>query len=121
MKLTTTIARNLEPPSGKTDHIEWDEDFPGFGVRVRVGRNRLSRMWVYQYDIAGRTRRVTVGNVNAISIQDARIVVNSINSGWNSVHRDSCARRAVQKPFQVKAGELIFRAFADMRGKCRQR
>ena len=70
--MTTAIARNLEPPSGKTDHIEWDEDFPGFGIRLRVGRNRVSRMWVYQYDIAGRTRRITLGNVNAISIQDAR-------------------------------------------------
>jgi len=71
-KLTTAIARNLEPPSGKTDHIEWDEDFPGFGIRLRVGRNRVSRMWVYQYDIAGRTRRITLGNVNAIGIDDAR-------------------------------------------------
>jgi integrase len=71
MKLTTAVARNLEPPSGKTDHIEWDEDFPGFGVRLRVGRNRISRMWVYQYDISGRTRRITLGNVNAIPIQDA--------------------------------------------------
>jgi hypothetical protein len=65
MKLTTAIARNLEPPSGKTDYIEWDEDFPGFGVRVRLGRNRVSRTWVYQYDFAGRTRRITLGNVNA--------------------------------------------------------
>jgi integrase len=72
MKLTTTIARNLELPSGKTDHFEWDDDFPGFGIRLRAGRKRVSRMWIYQYDIAGRTRRITLGNVNAISIQDAR-------------------------------------------------
>jgi hypothetical protein len=26
MKLTTEIARKLEPPSSKTDYIEWDED-----------------------------------------------------------------------------------------------
>ena len=70
-KLTTSSARTLEPPSGKTDYIKWDEDFPGFGVRVRVGRNRISRNWIYQYDIAGRTRRMTLGNVNAITIQDA--------------------------------------------------
>jgi hypothetical protein len=50
------IARNLEPKNGKTDHIEWDDEFPGFGVRLRVGRNRVSRMWIYQYDIAGRPR-----------------------------------------------------------------
>jgi hypothetical protein len=36
MKLTTIDARNLEPPTGKADHIEWDEDFPGFGIRLRV-------------------------------------------------------------------------------------
>jgi Arm domain-containing DNA-binding protein/integrase-like protein len=72
MKLTTAIARNLEPPSGKIDHIEWDEEFPGFGVRLRAGRSRVSRKWIYQYDIVGRTRRITLGNVNAISIQDAR-------------------------------------------------
>jgi integrase len=72
MKLTTDIARNLEPPSGKTDHFYWDEEFPGFGVRVRAGRNRVKRMWVYQSDIAGRTRRITLGHVNAIGIQQAR-------------------------------------------------
>jgi hypothetical protein len=60
MRLTTAIARNLEPPTGKADHIEWDEEFPGFGIRLRVGRNRISRMWVYQYDIASRTRRITI-------------------------------------------------------------
>jgi integrase len=72
MKLTTAIARNLSPPSGKTDHIEWDEDFPGFGVRLRAGLNKVSRMWIYQFDFAGRTRRITIGNVIAIGIEDAR-------------------------------------------------
>jgi integrase len=80
MKLTTTIARNLELPSGKTDHIEWDEDFPGFGIRLRVGRNKVSRMWVYQYDIGGRTRRHSIGNVNAIGIDDARKIAGQLQS-----------------------------------------
>src|SRR5215472_9566066 len=64
-KLTTAIARNLELPSGKTDHIEWDEDTPGFGVRMRAGRKKVKRSWIYQYDFAGRTRRITIGNVIA--------------------------------------------------------
>jgi integrase len=78
MKLKTTIARNLELPSGKTDHIEWDEDFPGFGVRLRAGRNRISRMWIYQYDIAGRTRRITIGNANAIGIEEAHKIAGQL-------------------------------------------
>jgi integrase len=93
MKLTTAIARNLEPPSGKTDHIEWAEDFPGFGVRLRVGRNGVSRMWVYQYDIAGRTRRITLGNVNAISIQDARKTAGEL-SGKVRLGRDPVMEKA---------------------------
>src|SRR5215831_2218917 len=80
MKLTTAIARNLELPSGKTDHIVWDEDFPGFGVRLRAGRNRVSRMWIYQFDIAGRTRRITIGNVNAIGMEDARKIAGKLQS-----------------------------------------
>ena len=86
MKLTTAVARNLQLPLGKNgriknDHIEFDDDFPGFGVRLRLndkGKNALlastaiSRTWVYQYDFAGRTRRMTIGNVIAIGIEDAR-------------------------------------------------
>ena len=56
----------------------WDKDFPGFGVRLRVGRNRISRKWVYQYDIAGHTRRKTLGNVNAIGIEDARKIAGQL-------------------------------------------
>jgi integrase len=85
MKLTTDIARNLELPSGKTgdkktDHIEWDEDFPGFGIRLRAGRDRVSRMWIYQYDIAGRTRRHTIGNANAIGIEAAHKTAGQLQS-----------------------------------------
>ena len=71
-KLTTANACELAPPSGKADHIVWDENFPGFGVRLRVGRNGISRMWVYQYDYAGCTRRKTLGNVSGMGIEDAR-------------------------------------------------
>ena len=38
-----------------------------------------------------------------------------------SIHRNPCARRAVQKPLQVKAGELIIRVLANMGRKRRQR
>jgi integrase len=80
MKLTTTIARNLELPSGKIDYVEFDDDFPGFGVRVRAGKKQIKRTWIYQYDIAGRTRRITIGNVVAIGIEDARKIAGQLQS-----------------------------------------
>jgi integrase len=93
MKLTTALARNLEPPNGKTDHFEWDDNFPGFGVRLRVGRNRIKRTWIYQYDIGRHTRRITLGNVNAISIQDARKTAGEI-SGKVRLGRDPMMEKA---------------------------
>jgi integrase len=92
-KLTTASARKLEPPSGKTDHFYWDEDFPGFGVRVRASRKRISRMWVYQFDIAGRTRRVTLGSVIAIGIEAARKTAGEI-SGKVRLGRDPVREKA---------------------------
>ena len=43
MKLTKANIGALELPAGKTDHIEFDEDMPGFGLRLRKGGKRV---WV---------------------------------------------------------------------------
>ena len=93
MKLTTAIARSLELPPGKTDHIEWDEDAPGFGVRLRAGRNKVSRTWIYQYDFAGRTRRITIGNVSIISIEIARKIAGQYQADVRHGH-DPVAEKA---------------------------
>jgi integrase len=95
MKLTTAIVRRLELPPGKTDHIKWDEDFPGFGVRLRKGKKGLSRTWIYQYDIAGHTRRRKIGNANAMGIEGAK----KIASGLQGVvlSGDDPARQKAEK------------------------
>jgi integrase len=113
MKLTTIDARNLEPPSGKADHIEWDEDFPGFGLRLRVGRNRVSRMWVYQYDIAGRTRRITLGNVNAISIRDARKAAGEV-SGKVRLGRDPVMEKAENRERAAHTFAKVMHSYLTM-------
>jgi len=103
MKLTTTIARNLELPSGKTDHIEWDDDFPGFGVRLRAGRKGVKRTWIYQYDFAGRTRRATIGNVNPMGIEDAKKIAGRLQG---EVRRGNDP--AQQKAEKLERAALIF-------------
>jgi Arm DNA-binding domain/Phage integrase family/Phage integrase, N-terminal SAM-like domain len=112
-KLTTIIARNLEPPSGKSDHIEWDEDFLGFGVRLRVGRNGVSRKWVYQYDIAGRTRRMTLGNVNAIGIQDARRTAGEV-SGKVRLGRDPVGEKAESRARAANTFASVMKNYLEM-------
>ena len=53
MKLTQKAIAALVLPEGKTDHIEWDSDLPGFGIRIRAGG---ARTWIYQYKIGNQNR-----------------------------------------------------------------
>jgi hypothetical protein len=39
MRLTAK-AIDLPLPKGKLDHIEFDDDIPGFGLRIRDGGSR---------------------------------------------------------------------------------
>jgi integrase len=68
MKLTAAIVTALTMPAGKTDHIEWDDAMPSFGVRLRNGR----KTFVCQYRFDGRTRRDTLGDVRNVTLDDAR-------------------------------------------------
>ena len=38
MKLTIKSAESIKLPKGKTDHIEFDDDIAGFGLRIPRGR-----------------------------------------------------------------------------------
>jgi integrase len=69
MKLTQKAIAALALPEGKTETIVFDEDLPGFGVRIRAGG---ARTWVYQYKIGNQHRRITLGNTTALSPARAR-------------------------------------------------
>ena len=43
MKLTAKTIAGIRLPAGKTDHIEWDDDLPGFGLRLRGSGDRCAR------------------------------------------------------------------------------
>ena len=60
MKFGVKNTPALQLPVGKSDHIYWDDDIPGLGVRVRAGG---SRMWIFQYAIGGKHKRMTLGAV----------------------------------------------------------
>ena len=48
---------------GKADFIAWDDDLPGFGLRVREGG---SRNYIVQYKIGKQNRRMTIGSTTCI-------------------------------------------------------
>ena len=49
--------------------IAFDDDLPGFGIRMRVGGKRT---WVVQYRVGRKQRRLTLGPVYAIDLDEAR-------------------------------------------------
>src|SRR5262245_32776790 len=69
MKLTVGRVSALRLPPGKTDHIAFDDDVPGFGIRLRDGG---SRSFVFQYKVGDRQRRMNLGAVSAVAFETAR-------------------------------------------------
>jgi integrase len=68
MKLTTDTVSALIRPAGKTDHIEWDDSLPGFGVRLRGKTKR----WIVQYRVGLQQRRESLGDIRKVKLEDAR-------------------------------------------------
>jgi len=48
MKLTDAEVRKLTLPAKVADKVFFDDDLPGFGVRVRAGG---AQRWMVQYDV----------------------------------------------------------------------
>jgi integrase len=68
MKLTRTTIGELTLPPGKVDHVHWDDDLPGFGLRLRGE----SRSWLIQYRVHGKQHRESLGDCRRVSLEDAR-------------------------------------------------
>jgi hypothetical protein len=58
MKLTeTNLPKAIREARGKKDVFEWDDELPGFGLRIRNGK----RTWIFQYKIGERQHRMRLG------------------------------------------------------------
>lgn len=69
MEFTKDTIAALELPNGKTDLIVFDDDLPGFGIRLRAGGKRV---WIAQYRANGAQRRETLGDVRKVDLRAAR-------------------------------------------------
>ena len=69
MKLTKATIANYALPSGKAEALLFDDALPGFGLRVRAGGKRT---WIAQYRIGQKQRRISLGTVERIDLDEAR-------------------------------------------------
>src|ERR1700733_8216901 len=75
MRLTTTAVRTQPLPAGKGEAIFFDDDIPGFGLRVREGG---SRNFVFQYKLGAKQRRIALGKDTPERLADVRKAVDKL-------------------------------------------
>ena len=75
MKLTASTISRLTLPPDLDDKIYFDDDLPGFGLRLRRSGDRS---WWVQYAIAGRTRKLRLGSVAELDISKARSTAKNV-------------------------------------------
>ena len=69
MKLTAATVRSAGIPPGKSETIFFDDDVPGFGLRIREGG---SRSFVFQYKLGTKQRRMALGTATALNFGATR-------------------------------------------------
>src|SRR5260221_318610 len=67
MKFTQRAIEALRPAD--SDVVLWDDELPGFGVRVKPTG---AKAYIVQYRIGRRSRRMTVGNCAVFKLEQAR-------------------------------------------------
>ncbi len=69
MNFTERNTGGLSLPAGKLDHVWWDDDIAGFGIRLRAGG---SRTWIYRYRIGSKQRSLILGSAKSVPLSLAR-------------------------------------------------
>ena len=130
MRLTDKTIAGLTIPHGKSELLVFDDDLPGFGLRLRAGG---SRKWIFQYRHNGRQHRMTLDSglngrcegagmgqeASSRSRPRRRSAAGEgrrSHSGWANVREDcrrlSCISRREWRPASMRAGRRYLLAYA---------
>jgi integrase len=118
MKLTVKSADALKLAPGERDRIWFDDTIAGWGLRVRDGGKRV---WIYQYAIGGRTRRLTFGGYPAMGVATAREQAEQLHAqtklGRDPAQEKADAKTSVEETFGHCLG--LYLKHRRMQGKLR--
>jgi integrase len=72
VRITAKSVADFKPPAGKGDHVEYDDDIPGFGARWRRGQGKWGKpRGFYEYKIVSdgkrQGRRIQLGPITSES------------------------------------------------------
>jgi integrase len=92
LKLTKRTIESLKV--NEKDHIVFDAELPGFGVRVMPSGRRF---FLIQYRWHGRTRRVMIGQFGPVTAENARREANRLLGQVRGAGRDPAALRDAER------------------------
>ena len=93
MKFTKANIAALTMPAGKTEYIVWDDDLPGFGIRLRGTVERFTKRFIAQLRIGSQQRRPTIGDVRKVEVEAARKARTAV-SALRRLHKCPARRSA---------------------------
>jgi integrase len=116
MKFTAKIGSSLELPAGKTDYLVFDDDNPGLGLRLRAGG---SRMWIFQYALGEKQRRVTLGSATVITLGRAREAASEMHAkvrlGLDPASEKTEGRKRAAETFEAVGQRFLIRQREKLR------
>jgi integrase len=121
MKLTESAIAKLAldaggKKSGKKELITFDDDLPGFGIRLRAGG---SRTWVYQYKLGPKHRRITFGKYPALRPAKARDTAEKLHAEVKLGNDPAGAKAEKQTRAAETFGAIVKDYLARRRGQVR--
>lgn len=112
MKLTQAAVTSFKMPKGKAEVIVFDDNMPGFGLRVRGAAGRKEhRTFIAQYKIGAKHRRVTLGNVSKVALDEARkkarAIFGKVADGKDPAGEKAVARKDAAHTLSTIAEDFI--------------
>ena len=116
MKLTNSSIASLSCPTGKAEITYFCSELPGFGYRIRASG---VKRWVVQYEMHGKTKRITIGRPETFTAEEARRIARQtlakVRLGQDPAAEKSDAKLAAKLTLGSVADEFL----ADRESKLR--
>jgi integrase len=116
MKITAQSAEALKLEPDEKDRIWFDDAIHGFGLRVR---DTGSRSWIFQYKVAGKTRRLVIGQASAIKLARAREIASEYHLKVKAGRDPGAEKRTQVQRASHTFGGLVERYLDHQRGQLR--
>jgi integrase len=116
MRFTKPAIAGLALQQGKAELIVFDDDLPGFGIRLRAGGKRT---WVVQYRVGRKQRRLTLGSTAAIGLDRARGEARKMLAKVRLEHDPQADRARLRAQAALTLGSLLDRYLAIKQDRLR--